>query len=50
MDAEVSFRLKYGRLSCGRLVLRLMAVSSEKGSVVNSSAAFLFSPLKCWYY
>lgn len=33
MDAEVSCRLKYGCLSCGRLAPRLMVVSSEMGSV-----------------
>lgn len=33
MDAEVSFKLKYGCLSCGKLIPRLMVVSLEKGSV-----------------
>lgn len=33
MDAEVSYRLKYGCLGRGRLALRLMVVSSETGSV-----------------
>lgn len=33
MDAEVSYRLKYGCLGRGRLAHRLMVVSSETGSV-----------------
>lgn len=33
MDAEVSYRLKYGCLVGGRLAPRLMVVSSETDSV-----------------
>lgn len=33
MDAELSYRLKYGCLSHGGLTPRLMVVSSETGSV-----------------
>ncbi len=33
MDAEVSFRLKYGCCGCRRLALRLMVFSSETVSV-----------------
>lgn len=33
MDAEVSYRLKYGCFGCGRLSARLMVVSSEIDSV-----------------
>lgn len=52
MDAEVSYRLKYGCLGRVRLAHRLMVNFSETTSVVRSTAELLFLPLlqRCWDY